>query len=242
MQQVPRLTRHHIALVHREVVDPGVWPGAELFTEAQYDEHLRDFLSERPGGPIGVFVYGSLLWKPSFTPSATMRATALGWQRRFSLRLKRFRGTPDCPGLMMQIDRGGTCDGMLHIVPPGNEWDVLAGLWRREMTVRPPSNYPRWIDVETGGSLRRVIAFTANPDSPNYAGSLSLEEVAACLSEACGHWGSGADYLLQTVQALEDSAIHDPYLWTLQERVASIIETRFPDRFRDGRFRDGAAR
>jgi cation transport protein ChaC len=97
------------------------------------------------------------------------------------------------------------------------------------MTVRPPGNYPRWIKVEADGAIRPAIAFTANPDSPNYRGGLTLEEVAACLSEACGHWGSGADYLLQTVVSLEAAGIHDPYLWALQDRVAGLIEERFPE-------------
>ena len=100
---------------------------------------------------------------------------------------------------------------------PNERATVLADLWRREMTVRPPGNLPRWIDVEVDGTdLSKAIAFTANPDSPNYAGGLSIEEVAACLAEACGHWGSGAEYLLQTIAALEREGIHDPYLWTLR--------------------------
>jgi cation transport protein ChaC len=96
------------------------------------------------------------------------------------------------------------------------------------MTVRPPGNFPRWIEVEADGAVRPAIAFTANPDSPNYQGGLTLEEVAARLSEACGHWGSGAEYLLNTVAALEAAGIHDPYLWALQDRVAGMIEARFP--------------
>lgn len=228
MARVPKLSQDHIRRVHREVEDPGpgIWTGLDHFTEAQYDEHLEEFLRDRPEGPLGVFAYGSLIWKPVFEPSATMRARALGWHRAFTLRLGRFRGTPECLGLVMQIDRGGTCEGVLHIVPPGRVWAVLGDLWRREMTVRPPGNRPDWIEVEAGGQARRAIAFTANPESPNYAGGLSLEEVAACLSESCGHWGSGADYLLQTVAALEREGIHDPYLWALQERVAEMIEAR----------------
>jgi cation transport protein ChaC len=155
-----------------------------------------------------------------------MRATALGWERAFTLRLKRFRGTPECPGLMMQMDQGGSCDGALYVVPSEREWEVLSDLWRREMTVRPPGNLPRWIDVEADGRLWRAIAFTANPESPNYVGRLSVDEVAACLSEACGHWGTGAEYLLQTITALERADIHDPGLWALQERVAELIEAR----------------
>jgi len=229
MQRSPRLTEAHVRRVHRAVEDTGAGPGIEVFSDDQYDEHLREFLRERPQGPIGVFAYGSLIWRPVFVPAAVYRATALGWQRAFSLRLNRFRGTPDFPGLMMQIDRGDTCEGVLQVVPPDREWAVLADLWRREMTARPPSNCPRWIDVEVGGDVRRAIAFTANPEGRNYAGGLTLDEVAACLSEACGHWGSGAEYLLQTVSALEAEGIHDPYLWILQERVAALIDARFPD-------------
>ncbi len=227
MSQPLRLTNAHVKLVHRIVEDPGPSPGLDHFTEEQYDDHLRTFLEERPDGPIGIFVYGSLIWKPVFPSDASFRATALGWQRTFSLHLKRFRGTPECPGLMMQIDRGGNCEGVMQIVPSRNEWEILSNLWRREMTVRPSGNAPRWIDVEANGEMHRAIAFTANPDSPNYAGDLTLDEVANCLSEACGHWGSGAEYLLQTVVALEAEGIHDPYLLDLQDRVAELIESKF---------------
>ena len=228
MPQGFRLSEAHVKRVHRVVEDSGAWPGLEHFTEEQYDEHLREFLENRPDGPIGVFAYGSLIWKPVFPPAAIHRATATGWERAFTLRLKRFRGTPDFPGLMMQIDRGRACEGVLHIVPPDREWEILSDLWRREMTVRPPGNHPLWIDVSTEGKPVQAIAFTANPESPNYCGGLTLDEVADCLSQACGHWGSGAEYLLQTVTALEDAGIHDAYLWALQDRVAELIEMRFP--------------
>ena len=227
MSQRFRLTDAHVKLVHRSVEDPGPLPGFDHFTEEQYDDHLRTFLEEKPEGPIGVFVYGSLIWKPVFPPDASFRAMALGWQRAFCLHLKRFRGTPECPGLMMQIDRGGSCEGVLQIVPAGREWEILSDLWRREMTVRPSGNAPRWIDVEANGERRQAIAFTANTESPNYVGHLTFDEVAGCLSEACGHWGSGAEYLLQTVMALEAEGIHDPYLWDLQDRVAELIESKF---------------
>jgi cation transport protein ChaC len=99
------------------------------------------------------------------------------------------------------------------------------------MTVRPPGNSPNWIDVEADGRSWRAIAFTANPESPNYAGDLPLEEIAASLAVACGHWGSGAEYLLQTVTALEAHGVHDPHLWELQERVADLIEAGHPHIF-----------
>ncbi len=126
----------------------------------------------------------------------------------------------------MQIDRGGQCDGLIQQVAAGREWADLSVLWRREMTNKPPSNFPRWIELMVEGSPARAIAFTANPDSPNYVGGLPADDIARTLSRACGHWGSCAEYLLQTVMSLAAHGIHDAYLWDLQERVAALIEAQ----------------
>ncbi|HUR43430.1 MAG TPA: gamma-glutamylcyclotransferase [Aestuariivirga sp.] len=229
MNKTLRLTAAHVSLVHRHIADTGPVAGFTHFSEADYEDHLAEFLTHRPHGPIAVFCYGSLIWKPAFTPVRSERAVALGWHRSFCLRVARFRGTPEEPGLMMQIDRGGACEGVIQEIDEAGEVDTLRALWRREMTVKPPSNFPRWIEVEANGRRRRAIAFTANPDSPIYAGRLSPPAVAERLATACGHWGSCAEYLHQTITALEREGIHDPYLWDLQGRVAELIERRFPE-------------
>jgi glutathione-specific gamma-glutamylcyclotransferase len=219
-----RLTAQHVATVVRPCVDQGPWNNLPVFDEAAYEAHLASFLKDRPDGPVHVFAYGSLIWKPVFEPVAMQRATAIGWHRRFCLRIYRHRGSHEVPGLMMQIDAGGRTDGMLQALgEPQLEQDLMA-LWKREMTYNPPSNLPRWIDVESEGKALKAIAFTANHASPFYAGHLPVESVAETLATACGHWGSCAEYLLQTVTALEAAGIHDAYLWDMQERVAAIIE------------------
>jgi cation transport protein ChaC len=68
-----------------------------------------------------------------------------------------------------------------------------------------------------------AIAIAAHRDGFAYAGRHSLDETAAILARACGHWGSGAEYLMNTVAHLEALGIHDRYLWQLQERVAEEI-------------------
>jgi cation transport protein ChaC len=226
MVRAMRLTEDLVRVVHREVPDTGPLQGSVQFTEADYDAYLAELLRDKPPGPVEVFSYGSLIWKPAFEPVTSARAIAMGWQRSFCLRLVRFRGTPEVPGLMMQIDRGGSCEGVMQQVNPRSEWSDLSALWRREMTNKPPSNLPRWIDVETSGRLRKALTFTANPESPLYVGRPTDDDVAARLAIACGHWGSGADYLRQTVLSLEANGIHDPYLWELQDRVAALIEAR----------------
>jgi len=226
MNQRLRLTEDHVRRAYREVPDTGPMASSVVFSEEDYDAHLRAFLNDRPEGPLLVFCYGSLIWKPVFQPAATARATALGWQRAFCLRIVRFRGTVEQPGLMMQIDRGGQCEGLVQEVAAGREWEDLSVLWRREMTYKPPGNFPRWVDVAVDGRTAKAIAFTANPESPNYIGGLKPEEIALTLSRACGHWGSCADYLHQTVLSLGAHGIHDDYLWDLQDRVAALIEAQ----------------
>jgi cation transport protein ChaC len=226
MNQRLRLTEDLVRRTHRDVPDAGPSTTSTVFSEEDYDAHLSEFLRDRPEGPVNVFCYGSLIWKPVFEPVATERAIALGWQRAFCLRIVRFRGTPEQPGLMMQIDRGGQCEGLVQQVAASREWEDLSVLWRREMTNKPPSNFPRWIDVVVGGKTAKVIAFTANPESPNYVGGLTAYEIAQTLSRACGHWGSCADYLHQTLLSLDAAGIHDGYLWDLQERVAELIEAQ----------------
>ena len=71
----------------------------------------------------------------------------------------------------------------------------------------------------------RALAFAINRKGPTYCGPHTLEETADILSRACGHWGTGAEYLMHTVAHLEDLGIHDRYLWRLQELVADAHQS-----------------
>jgi cation transport protein ChaC len=225
MRRTRRLTEELVRLATREVADAGPMPGFEHFSEADYDEHLNAFLRDRPEGELHVFAYGSLIWKPVYQPAAAQRATAPGWHRAFCLKVARFRGTIDRPGLMMQLHPGGgPAEGVLHRLDRTREIADLRTLWRREITVKPPGNVPRWIETVVDGTMVPAIAFTANLESRNYVGGLSIDETAAMIARACGHWGSCAEYLQQTITALEASGIDDPYLWELEDKVADHLQ------------------
>ena len=62
-----------------------------------------------------------------------------------------------------------------------------------------------------------------NQECPQYAGDLEPEEVADILAQSCGHLGTGAEYLLNTVTQLELRGMHDEGLWLLQKLVADRI-------------------
>lgn len=219
------LTADLVALIHRQVADPGTPPGFEPLTDQDHEERLAALLASHPDDEdLWLFAYGSLIWKPACEIDGECPALLRGWHRKFCLRLVRYRGSAECPGLMMALDIGGSCRGVAQRIPRRHVRERLAQLLRRETSVKPASNVPRWVTVETEKGKRRAIAFAINRKGSTYSGPHTLEETADILARACGHWGSGAEYLMHTVAHLEDLGIHDRYLWRLQGLVAERIK------------------
>ena len=220
------LTQAHVDRVHRQMADPGPLPGTSLHDDADYATWVARILATRPQGePVLLFAFGSLIWKPEVPVTAEALAVARGWHRAFCLRITRFRGSAEVPGLMMALDRGGQCSGVVFTLPEADLAGQLDRLFRREFTAKPINNMPKWIKVAVAGKPLHALAFVMNRASPAYAGRLKADEVAATLARSCGHWGSGAEYLLNTVLHLEARGIQDRALWQLQKLVAGRIET-----------------
>jgi cation transport protein ChaC len=217
------LTAQLVARCERIEPDPGPEEGYSTFTEEEYDVAAAALLERKPPGPLWIFAYGSLIWKPAFDAVEHRRATAYGWHRAFCLELTRWRGSPQQPGLMMGLDRGGCCDGLIYRLPDGDHVKQLCRLLRREIGGEEEMRTVRWITVETERGKQRALTFWAGPAGLDYNVRLPLARVAQILARACGHIGSGADYLFQTVSKLEELGIRDRNLWRLQQLVAAEI-------------------
>lgn len=218
------LTAELVALTHRTIADPGPLPGAAYLSDDDYKAMVEGLLDARPEGQaVWLFAFGSLIWKPECEHAEERYGTAHGWHRSFCFQIRRYRASPECPGLMMSLDRGGLCKGVLYRLPEDGLREQLDKLCRRETTMKPPNTVPRWISVTSGGTSMRAIAFVMNRQSKAYVGKLPPEQIADVLARACGHWGSGAEYLFHTVSRLEEHGIHDRYLWELQRLVAERV-------------------
>ncbi|MGV8954323.1 MAG: gamma-glutamylcyclotransferase, partial [Cypionkella sp.] len=148
-----------------------------------------------------------------------------GWHRSFTLGWDyRFRGNEQTPGLMMAIDRGGQCKGVVHRLAPDTARQHLDVLIRREISMVPTAFPGRWISVRTAEGAVSALTFAMDRRSPRYIGGLTPEATADVLARACGFKGSMAEYLHSTVLMLEELGIHDSYLWRLQGLVADRIE------------------
>jgi len=229
--RIMRLTAEHVARMKRDIADPGpqLLAGFRPATEADYDEAVAGMLASRKDEPFWLFGISSLIWKPETAFVERRMALARGWHRRFCLGWDyRYRGSRETPGLMMALDRGGQCKGVVYRLPEETLKLELHKLIRREMSMVPSAFPWRWIDTATEQGSVRALTFAMNRKSGRYIAHLTDEELADVLAKAVGFRGSMAEYLFSTVQKLEELGIHDRNLWRLQGMVADRIDAAHP--------------
>nr|WP_064836503.1 gamma-glutamylcyclotransferase [Rhizobium phaseoli] len=219
------LTDELVSLSLRPELDPGPEPHRTPLTEMEVETFARRLLQESAGAPLWIFAYGSLIWKPDFDAVEWQRGAARGWHRSFCLKMTRWRGSRAQPGLMMALDRGGRCNGILYKLADDDRLGQIRRLIRREVGTIEDAATVRWIPVETAHGLVRALVFWAGPKGERVSRRLPLETVARVLARACGHMGSCAEYLYLTVKHLEERGIRDRNLWRLQELVAAELQS-----------------
>ncbi len=200
--------------------------GRPLASEDDHAAVYARLMSTRPAdGQVWLFAYGSLIWKPNFAHDAECLAQVHGWHRAFCLGwMRAFRGSPDRPGLMMALDRGGSCRGVGFRLPAGQVEENLMPIIRRELVFKTPGMKACWLRGRTAEGPRDMIAFPVNRRADDYVTSLTEDRIVAALATSAGPAGSMADYLHSTVSHLEQRGIRDAYLWRMQELVADRIE------------------
>jgi cation transport protein ChaC len=197
--------------------------GHLLMADEDVAASLRTTMASHPAGkPVWVFGYGSLIWNPLMEYAEKRWARVRGWHRGFYIWSKVNRGTPEKPGLVLALDKGGSCHGVAYRLHDSRLMEELAILWRREMVAG--TYMPRWLTADIGNETVRAIAFVVNRDKPGYAGRLEDERIVAIAREAHGAYGSCADYLMQTAGSLEKQGLPDRRLSRLAKLVAQKKE------------------
>ena len=217
------LTPELVALTIRPEPELDPEPGWTLMSEDELDALAESYCEEIGDQPFWVFAYGSLIWKPDFDSVDHRLGAAYGWHRSFCLKMTRWRGSPEQPGLMMALESGGRCDGVIYRLRDADLKDQVRRVLYREIRFREVASMARWVQVHTAAGKVRALTFWAGPKGERIASRLPLEEVAPILARACGHVGSCAEYLFNTVRHLEEFGIRDRNLWRLQELVAAEI-------------------
>ena len=148
-------------------------------------------LDRLPQRDLWVFGYGSLMWSPGFRPIEKSTALVRGYHRALCILSNRYRGTPEKPGLVMGLCRGGSCWGMAFRVPAARLRRVLAALWEREMLnkVYRPALIP--VMVEPGRRIR-ALAFVADTTHRQFVRELDLRGRARLVAQGIGQRGPSA--------------------------------------------------
>jgi glutathione-specific gamma-glutamylcyclotransferase len=167
-------------------------------------------------GDLWVFGYGSLMWRPGFEFIEQVQARLIGEHRALCVYSFDHRGTPEKPGLVLGLDRGGACRGVAFRVAARLREDTVNYLRSREQTTNVYREVMRsvWLENE---SRRRVsaLAYVVDRGHVQYAGRLSLAEQLRYVKQGHGRSGINRDYVLATVNSIEKQGFRDPQLHQL---------------------------
>lgn len=204
------------------VYPPTLDLGPQL-TEEQLKHSLEATMRRHKGGPVWLFAYGSLIWRPECSAVERRRARVHGYHRGLYLWSHEHRGTPENPGLVFGLDRGGSCSGFAFRLPEDQLECSLVALWKREMPY--PSYRPHWLNCRLDdGTKVQALGFVLERHLPSYAGNLPDNLLSQILDSASGRYGSTRDYVEQTIEALRIHAMPDRNLEARIKRCHSRTE------------------
>lgn len=187
------------------------------------EARCRPRLPRPDGEDFWVFGYGSLMWHPGFPHVEVRTARLHGYHRRFCVYSHRYRGTPKRPGLVLGLDRGGSCWGLVFRVPHAEGGEVMDYLYEREMVTGVYR--PRWLAAESEQGPVRAAGFVVDPKHEQYAGKLDPERTVELILQGCGQRGPCAEYLANTVRHLEALGLHDRALHDLLRRLEKRLQS-----------------
>lgn len=170
-----------------------------------------------------VFGYGSLMWRPGFDHRETATADLAGAHRALCVYSWVHRGTQQRPGLVLGLDRGGSCRGVAFRVAGKDRDAVIDYLRERELVTDVYLESWRTIRLHRPGRPKvRALTFLVDRDHEQYAGRLAAETVLGHVRDGHGQSGANTDYVINTMAHLRALGLRDP---VLERVVAALAET-----------------
>ena len=195
--------------------------GMGVLSEEAREALLRETMAAvAPGSDVWVFGYGSLMWNPLIRVVDSRIARVEGFTRHFCLRQTLGRGTPEKPGLMLGLDEGGSCTGVVHRVAAGDVESEIGLLWQREML--SGAYRPHWIEASSEGESLSALTFVVDRTHKRYEGLLPFETVARRIASAEGILGTNRDYLYRMAKHLAQLGVADEDISRLERQVRAL--------------------
>jgi len=176
-------------------------------------------LARLPAGDMWVFAYGSLMWNPGFTHHQAGLARIHGYHRALCVWSWVHRGSRAHPGLVLGLDRGGSCVGVAHRVPQAERAATVAYLYERELVTHVYLPVVRRIRVDGVGAVP-ALTFVVDRRHPQYAGELAPADAACTIRGARGRSGPNPEYFANTLAHMDELGIRCPRLRAIERALA----------------------
>ena len=161
-----------------------------------------------PDGGFWVFGYGSLMWRPGFAYARRCKALLRGWRRSLCVYSHVHRGSPERPGLVLGLDRGGACPGVAFEVDPALREATIRYLREREQVTSVYLERIAPVTLECGERVPALI-YVADRLHDQYAGRLDREAMLEHVRNGQGQFGRNTEYVLETYDHLREIGVRD---------------------------------
>ena len=168
---------------------------------------------------LWVFGYGSLIWRPGFAFAESLQASLRGYHRSLCIFSHVHRGTPERPGLVLGLDRGGICRGLAFRVAADRAQETVAYLRAREQATAVYVERLMPVRLQDGRHVTALV-YVADRKHLQYAGRLPREQQLELVRHGRGSSGENPDYVLLTDEHLRKMGIYDPVLAGLAQALA----------------------
>ena len=175
---------------------------------------------ELPLGDLWVFGYGSIMWRPGFVYDERRAGMVYGYHLSLCVWSCHHRGYPDSPGLVLGLDLGGSCNGIIYKVRKADKYDVADYLYRRELVTDGYEALLHRVHLKDDGVT--ALCFRANRRHPQYAGRLEHSLAAQVVRRSVGQSGANPEYLASAVNQLSAMGINDKALTQINNLVQII--------------------
>ena len=160
------------------------------------------------------------MWQPGFAHLDRVPARLVGLHQALAVYSFVHRGTPERPGLVLGLDRGGACRGIAYRVAAELRDATVAYLRAREQVTKVYLEVTRRVTLATTPPRDvDALVYLVDRSHPQYAGRLDLERQVHLVRQGHGRSGANRDYVLATVAEIEAQGCHDSGLHSIAARL-----------------------
>ena len=159
------------------------------------------------------------MWRPGFEFVSAAPARLEGFHRRLAVFSNHYRGTDEKPGLVVGLDTGGECFGLVYEIAASQWESVVDYVRKRELLGDVYDERELSFSILETSQKVKAITYVVRHGSKQFVPPMSIDELLPYINQGHGTMGSCKDYVANTIIHLRQLGIHDAEL----ERFAPYV-------------------